>query len=245
MSLAIADNWYDVEVLSKGVTWIDELHIQPWAVGNIWLIEGTERSLVFDTGTGIGDLANTVATLTDKPVIAIASTGYYDHAGGLSQFEQRGVHPLEAARVSKPTARSTVSDKYLKQSALKAIPYDGFSAEDYIMHSSEPTQLLDEGDRIDIGGRYLDVMHIPGVTEGSIALYEEKTGLLFSGESLSDGDPFYYGEPDDESNDANNQAHRASMRRLLELDISTVYPGHYAPFEALRLRKILNQYLNS
>ena len=27
MSLAVADYWYDVEVLSKGVTWIDELHV--------------------------------------------------------------------------------------------------------------------------------------------------------------------------------------------------------------------------
>ncbi|MDE0973362.1 MAG: hypothetical protein OSA01_14025 [Arenicellales bacterium] len=27
MSLAVADYWYDVEVLSKDVTWIDELHV--------------------------------------------------------------------------------------------------------------------------------------------------------------------------------------------------------------------------
>ena len=94
MALAVADHWYEVDVLSKDVTWIDELHIHPRAVGNIWFLEGTERCLVFDTGTGLGDLVKTVSTLTEKPVTAIASTGYYDHAGGLNQFDHRAVHRL-------------------------------------------------------------------------------------------------------------------------------------------------------
>ena len=243
MSLEVADHWYDIEVLSKDVTWIDELHVQPRAVGNIWLLEGSEQCLVFDTGTGLGKLAKTIAMLTDKPVTAIASTGYYDHAGGLNQFEHRAVHPQEVSRVSTPTPRNTVSDKYFKQGVLKAVPYEGFSAKDYVMRGREPTQLLDDGTRIDIGCRCFDVIHTPGVTAGSIALYEENTGSLFSGESLSDSDPLYFGEPVDESSDADNEAHRASMTRLLELDVSTVYPGHLSPFDAHRLRQILNQYL--
>ena len=244
MSLSVADHWYDIEVLSKHVTWIDELHVRPSAVGNIWLLEGSEQCLVFDTGTGLGNLANTIKGLTDKPVTAIASTGYYDHAGGLSQFERRAVHRKEVTRVSKPTPRNTVSDKYLTLAALRALPYPGFLPDDYVMVGSEPTQLLDEGTRLETGDRRFDVLHLPGVTSGSIALYEEKTGLLFSGESLSDSDPVYNGEPANESDDADNEAHRKSMARLLELDVSTVYPGHSSPFDARRLRQLLNQYLD-
>ena len=243
MFLAVADSWYDFEIIAKGITWIDEHHIHPWAVGNIWLIEGTEQCLLFDTGTGLGDLEKTIAGLTDKPVTAIASTGYYDHAGGLSQFKQRAVYAQELERVSNPTQRNTVSDKYFKQAALKALPYIGFVVEDYLMQASEPTLLLEDGMRIEIGGRNFEVIHTPGVTAGSMVLYEEQTGSLFTGETLSDNEPIYCGEPADECDDADKNAHRASMKRLLELDISAVYPGHYSPFDGRRLRKILQQYL--
>jgi len=243
MPLAIAEHWYGVKILSKNVTWIDEPHIHPGAVGNIWLLEGSEQCLVFDTGTGIGDLAKTIALLTNKPVTAIASTGYYDHAGGLWQFRHRAVHALESTRVSRPTPRSTVSDKYFRQTALTAVPYAGFKAEYYVMQGSEPTRLLADGTRIELGGRCFEVLHTPGVTAGSIALYEEKTGFLFSGESLSDSDPFYMGEPVDESSDADIKARWASLKRLLDLDVAMVYPGHRSPFDAGRLRQILKQHL--
>ena len=247
MTLNVAKQWYQVETLSRYVTWITEPHVHPGSGGNIWLLEGSDRNLVFDTGTGLGDIAKTIASRTakaaHKPTIAIASTGYYDHAGGLSQFEQRAVHALEAERVSNPTPRNTVSDKYLKQNSLDALPYASFCADDYVMRKCIPTQLLNEGDRIDIGDRCFDVLHTPGITAGSIVLYEEKTGSLFSGESLSSSNLQYTGEPADETDDADNKAHRKSMARLLELEVSMVYPGHRSPFDGDRLHQILRQYL--
>ncbi|MEU1587845.1 MBL fold metallo-hydrolase [Micromonospora sp. NPDC005710] len=44
-------------------------------------------------------------------------------------------------------------------------------------------RLLDYGDRIDLGGRVLTVLHLPGHTPGSIALFEEHTGTLYSGDA--------------------------------------------------------------
>ncbi len=243
MSPPIASQWYDVEPMPNGIVWIDEFNIHPGAVGNIWLVTGSERCLLFDTGTGLGNLAKLVAELTDQPVIALASTGYYDHSGGLSQFGQRAVHRLEAQRVRRPTPQNTVSSKYLTDAALKAIPYNGFAANDYVMAAAEPTELLEDASTIDLGNRRLDVLHTPGVTQGSIALYEEKSGALFTGESMSDSEEFYIGEPAEESNDADAQAHRSSMQRLLELEVSTVYPGHHSSFDARRMRQILEQYL--
>ena len=154
------------------------------------------------------------------------------------------MHPLEAARVSKPTPRNTVSDKYLKQTSLNALPYTDFCADDYVMRQCIPTQLLNDGERIDIGDRCFDVLHTPGITAGSIVLYEEKTGFLFSGESLSDSNFQYTGEPADETDDADNKAHRISMARLLELDVSMVYSGHRSPLDGDQLFQMLKQYLD-
>jgi glyoxylase-like metal-dependent hydrolase (beta-lactamase superfamily II) len=244
MTLSVADLWYQVEVLSKDVTLITEPHINTAAVGNIWLLKGSDRSLVFDTGTGLGDIGTSIASLTEKPVIAIASTGYYDHAGGLNQFEHRAVHSLEAERVSNPTPRNTVSDKYLMQTSLDALPYVDFRAKDYVMRECVPTQLLNDGDRINIGNRSFDVLHTPGITAGSIVLYEEQTGFLFSGESVSSSNFRYTGEPADETDDADKSAFRKSMVRLLDLNVSMVYPGHRLPFDAGRLHQVLKQYLD-
>ena len=72
-------------------------------------------------------------------------------------------------------------------------------------------------------------MHTPGVTAGSIAMYVEKRGSLFSGESLPDSDPLYIGEPVDESSDATGVAETAptaanlSRLRLFKSVIATYY----------------------
>jgi glyoxylase-like metal-dependent hydrolase (beta-lactamase superfamily II) len=42
---------------------------------------------------------------------------------------------------------------------------------------------LEEGDTIDLGGRIIDVIHIPGHTPGSLLFLDRKTRCLLSGDS--------------------------------------------------------------
>jgi len=46
---------------------------------------------------------------------------------------------------------------------------------------------LREGEQLRIGDLVLDVLHLPGHTEGSVCLYEERRGLLLSGDVLFAG----------------------------------------------------------
>ena len=46
---------------------------------------------------------------------------------------------------------------------------------------------LREGEQIRIGDLVFDVLHLPGHTEGSVCLYEERRGLLLSGDVLFAG----------------------------------------------------------
>ena len=51
--------------------------------------------------------------------------------------------------------------------------------------SSPPADLyLDEGDSITVGDIQLQILHTPGHTPGSISLYSEDEGILFSGDLL-------------------------------------------------------------
>ncbi len=51
-----------------------------------------------------------------------------------------------------------------------------------------------EGDEIDLGGRSLFVIDIPGHTPGSIALLDEKNRILVSGDSVSNSNIFMFGK---------------------------------------------------
>jgi hydroxyacylglutathione hydrolase len=85
------------------------------------------------------------------------------------------------------------------------------------------TRDLREGDQVRIGGLVFDVLHTPGHTEGSVCLYEERTGLLLAGDVLFAGS---YGRTDLPG--GNDEQMVASLSRLAR-DIpgaTRVLPGH-------------------
>jgi len=209
----------------------------------MWLIEGTEHALLVETGLGVAPLRAFVETNTDKPVIAFASLGYYDHAGGLHQFDERWIHANDAHRIERPYRINTAAQWYL-DGAFAALPRAGFDPASHVMSASKPTRLLNDGDVIDLGDRRFRVCHLPGVTSGAIALFEEETGVLFTGETLVwDGYFVYDGEPPERTDDADRQAFRASMRRLLDLPATAVYPAHFGRGDLTEMRRALTGYL--
>ncbi|MBT6509255.1 MAG: MBL fold metallo-hydrolase, partial [Rhodospirillaceae bacterium] len=216
--LPVAEDWFAIEAADEnGVRRVRETHVHEYGGGSMWLVEGTERALLVETGLGVAPLRAFVETITDKPVIAFASLGYYDHAGGLHQFDERWIHGADAHRIERPNRINTAAQWYL-DGAFAALPHAGFDPASYVMPASKPTRLLNDGDVIDLGNRRFRVCHLPGVTSGASALFEEETGVLFTGETLVwDGDFVYDGEPPERSDDADRQAFRTSMRRLLDL----------------------------
>ncbi len=87
--------------------------------------------------------------------------------------------------------------------------------------SPRPNRLLDDGDRIAVGKLYLDVIHTPGHTPGSICLKYDN--LLFSGDTL-----FFEGVGrTDIPNASWNELLRSIKDKLMLLpDDCKVYPGH-------------------
>ncbi|MEM7124153.1 MAG: MBL fold metallo-hydrolase [Pseudomonadota bacterium] len=238
------DTWFAIEDSDEnGVRRIREVHVHGYGGGNIWLVEGSERCLLVETGLGVRSLRLFVDSVTDKPVLAFASLGYYDHAGGLHQFDERLIHRADASRVTDPTRHNTAAERYLG-GAFRALPHNGFDPATYVMPASTPTRLLEEGDRIDLGDRQFDVLHLPGVTAGASGLFEEATGVFFSGEAFIWNDGYVYdGEPADVSDDADRSAFRDSLARMAALPATAVYPGHYDRSDVASMRAAIADYL--
>jgi len=84
-----------------------------------------------------------------------------------------------------------------------------------------PDRVLNDGD--EVGG--LRVIHTPGHTAGSICLYDPTEKVLFSGDTVfSDGN---VGRCDSPGGDC--RAISESVRRLSELEVRAIYPGHGMP----------------
>jgi len=80
---------------------------------------------------------------------------------------------------------------------------------------------LNDGDIIDIGAHKLRIIWTPGHTIGSISIYDEVTGSLFTGDVVFVGGVGRYDLPT-----ASADQLKDSLRRLSKMDIKGFYPGH-------------------
>lgn len=244
--LQVVTDWFAIEAPDEfGVRRIKEPHVPESRGGSLWLVEGSERCLLVETGVGVALLRPFIETITSKPVMAFASVGYYDHAGGLYQFDERLIHANDAHRISQPTRLNTVAEYYFDE-AFTALPYADFDPKNYVMPASEPTRLLTDGDIIDLGDRKFRVLHLPGVTAGACGLFEEESGVLFTGEAFVWGPNHVYdGEPVERSDDADLTAFRNSIGRLAQLPATAVYPGHRARSDGKTMKAVIADYLKT
>ena len=89
-------------------------------------------------------------------------------------------------------------------------------------HTSQSIIPVYDGDIIDIGGRPLKAIALPGHTPGSTALLDMNNGMLFSGDPVQDGKFFMFGPMRELS------AYILSLKRLLTFadKITEIYPCH-------------------
>jgi len=101
--------------------------------------------------------------------------------------------------------------------------------------SIEGAAPLSGGARLRFEGFELEVLHLPGHTAGHICLFHRESGVLFSGDTLLlDVSPNPLIEPDPMDPTERRQSlveYMASLDRLSELPLSTVFSGHGEPIE--------------
>ncbi len=230
-------DWYASASLADGVTHIFEPHVLPFYRCNIWHVRGRNRSILFDSGLGVISLIGQFPWLEDAPLIAVASHTHFDHIGSHHEFADRACHELEADILAAPTPQSTVATRYAKLAMFERLPPDGFDEAGYRVRPAPATRLLEAGDVIDLGDRHFDVIHVPGHSPGSIALWEAASGVLLAGDAVYDGelvDDAYHSNPHD---------YLDTMRRLRTLPVRVVHAGHYPSFGRDRYVELIDEYL--
>lgn len=178
-----------------------------------YLVLGAEKALLIDSGFGLGSLKKVVDGLSSLPVILVNTHGHPDHGGGNAEFGRPLLHPddneLYAYKCSFESRLEEALHWGLEDVAEKLQPTP-----------PEPLPLAD-GHVFDLGGRKLSVIHTPGHSRGSVCIFDEQTGTLFSGDNVQG-----MATALTEDCAANVSTYLASMEKLAALPVKSICTGH-------------------
>lgn len=229
------NDWFTINEIDKDTYVISEY--RHWEETHCYLLNGTKRSLLIDTGLGICNISEVISELTDKPVTAIATHIHWDHIGGHKYYPDFYAHEAELDWLNGgfPQPLETIKEYVVDRCEL---PTD-FQINEYKFFQGKPTKILHGGEHIDLGGRMVAVIHTPGHAPGHMCFWEANTGYLFTGDLVyKDTLTAWFPSTDP-------KAYLKSLETVSELPAKRVFPAHHSldiqPELLTRMRKAFRE----
>ena len=178
-----------------------------------YLVLGEEKSLLIDSGFGMDSLKKVVDGLTDLPVILVNTHGHPDHGGGNGEFGSAYMHPDDNELYAYKCAYET---------RLEEARHWGVEDVEERLQKELPAPIpMEDGHVFDLGGRKLTVIHTPGHSRGSVCIFDEQTGTLFTGDNVQGMATALI-----EDCATNVSTYLASMEKIAKLPVKVVCTGH-------------------
>jgi glyoxylase-like metal-dependent hydrolase (beta-lactamase superfamily II) len=171
-------DWFTVDKIDPDTYILSEY--RHWEETHCYLLNGSESSLLIDTGLGICNIHEQVMNLTEKHVAAVATHIHWDHIGGHTYFPDFYAHQDELNWLNGefPLSMEQIREMVMDRCDAPA----GYDVASYAFFQGNPTRILADGDEIDLGGRIIKVLHTPGHSPGHMCFWEEARGYLFTGD---------------------------------------------------------------
>ncbi len=225
-------SWGRFQKIEQSQGWFEVYQVQPGLYALYepgqgeevisYLIVGSKKAILFDTGLGIGDMKKLASEITPLELIVINSHSHFDHVGGNYQFQE--IYGMDTSFTKENSKGKTVEEmkEVVTEEAIWKPTPAGFSAKDFVGKPFAITKTLHNGDRFDIGGRKLEVILTPGHTPDSLCLLDRENRLLFTGDTFYPG-PLYAFLP---GSDVNQYLQSAALLDGLKKDIDYLLPAH-------------------
>ena len=217
---AASDDWYQIYASADGVYSI----VEPFQIQETisHLIVGDERVLLFDTGVGLMPLKPVVERITNLPVTVLNSHTHYDHVGGNWEFSSVLAIDSEYTRANMAGFdNERIGDDFYAEAFCKGAP-EGVDISSFSTRPWQASRFVEDGETIDLGGRELEVLHVPGHTPDAVALLDAENGLLFTGDSWYDASLWLF------VRETNLDDYETSISRLADLegDVDFIFGAH-------------------
>ena len=137
----------------------------------MFLIHGTSKALLIDSGLGRGELAKYVSQFTNGlPLEVVFTHNHFDHIGQSNQFIANSVEHIGAED---------------RAGLVKVLERDGIAS----AVIEKQVKSVTNAEQIDLGGDSVEIYLAPGHTKGSLVVLEKNNGYLFTGDSFGSNSP--------------------------------------------------------
>lgn len=161
------------------------------ARGNaLYLLEGTEKALLIDTGYGEGDLTEIIESITSLPVIVVDTHGHFDHTGGNGFFEE-----VWMGEGGQNDALAAESRKHLP-------------------HPDYKINILEDGQIFDLGGRKIEAIAIGTHHRSSFAFLDKEYKSLYTGDEIESAQVLLCVHGENVADIEMTKKHVANMKKL-------------------------------
>lgn len=179
-----------------------------------YLVLGDEKALLIDTGMGIGSLKEIIDQITSLPIILVNTHCHPDHAGGNAEFPPALINPAELDVFEK------MATLEFRKQDVSHMPNGTKFLTQLQPNGPKPIPAVD-GQRIDLGNRSLQLIFTPGHTHGSLCVYDEMTGTLFTGDNVQENTTALR-----EWNASSVEVYLHSMQKIKALQPRRLLSGH-------------------
>jgi hydroxyacylglutathione hydrolase len=132
--------------------------------------DATRKAAVVDPGGDVHLILDSLELLEVEIDVVLVTHGHFDHAGGAAELAA-----TTGARIEGPhRADEHLIRRLSEQGAQLDVPARSFI----------PDRWLNDRDRVSVGELTIEVLHIPGHTQGHVAYFHEPSRFAFVGDTL-------------------------------------------------------------
>ena len=230
--------WFKVFIVGENVYAIAEPYNYEEVIS--YLIIGTKKALLFDSGNGLGSISSVVKELTKLPVTVLNSHTHYDHIGGNHEFDN--ILALETEYTLHWAKNGWSHDLVKNEVAPDAFCMEKLPELDTATYHIKPFSIstfINDCHIIDLGQRTLEVISVPGHTPDAIALLDREHGYLWTGDTFYEATIWLFFDGTD------LEAYEKSIKKLADLSTSLkkLFPAHNTPIaEPVRLLELVDAF---
>lgn len=176
--------------------------------------EKTKKTIIIDPGDDVDYINRIIADNEIKPKTIIATHGHYDHV--MAVFELQKAYGIPFLISSK--------DEFLLKRTDKTAKY--FTGAKGVVNP-KPDNYIKDGDNLIFKDRIIKIIEVPGHTPGSVAIYIEEVGFIFTGDLIFENG----GIGSYDHNYSDKSLLFKSIKKIMTLSGDViVYPGHGSIF---------------